>query len=296
MNLEHAIKLFLGQYKPTTRRANQYPLGYMSDYIGHARPITAIKPADLIEYTNTLYERNYSPHTCYKHIKIIKTFFNWLVKIGELDASPAAKVRQANVRTYVTPDKAMTDDEYHRVLEYIRYNPRNHAIFLFLGDTGCRAGGAAGLKVDDIDLDNLSAIVTEKKDKTRHVWFGDACARALRVWLIRRPSNAGSYIFSRDHKQLSAAAISQIIRRACITVGVRSLGAHSMRHRKGHQFNRENVSPIDAAIALGHENPQVTIDSYYGRQTAGAVQAVRKLAQPAEKPQNIISLKDRRES
>ncbi len=281
MNLTHAIQVFLGQYKPSTRRALEYPLLSMAEYVGPARPVDSIKPEHLIEYAAALEERPYAPVTVRKHIKSIKTFFNWLVKIDALIKSPAVVIKAKRLQAYVSRDKAMTDGELERILSYVKWKPRDHALLLFLADTGCRAGGAAGLKDGDLDLEHCSAVVTEKGEKTRPVAYGVDCARAIRVWLLKRPREA-RYVFSRSVKPMTAAAVSQIVRRACKKVGVRSLGAHSLRHRKGHQLADAKVAVSTAATALGHSDVLTTLHYYYPRDWASAEKELRKLAHHRE--------------
>lgn len=293
MNLERAVTLFLASYeKQTTRRAYAQGVEMMRDFIGPARPVNSIKPAHLIEFQNEVRSRGLSQSTVNKHIKSVKTFFNWLVSIEELPASPAHAIKLKRMSRAIDRDRAMTDAEYAAVLDYVKWKPRDHALILFLADTGCRAGGAAGLRVDDLDLENRTAHVTEKGDKRRPVWFGDECANAIRRWLLARPAAAGPYVFNRDGQQISGRAVSGVVRNACKRVGVRSLGSHSLRHRKGHQLADAHVAPTVAATALGHENPQTTLESYYPADYDRAREAIQATATKSmNKPENVITLK-----
>jgi integrase/recombinase XerC len=198
----------------------------------------------------------------------------------ELDKSPARVLKQRRLPTYIERDKAMTDDELARVLEQVRFNPAHRAIILFLADTGARAGGAAGLTLDNLMLPERRARVTEKGDKSRLVAFGDNCALAMTEWLLRRPHKAGIYVFSRSQKPLTSDSISQIVRRACLAAGVRSLGSHSLRHRKGHQLADNRVAPSVAATALGHSDPVITLRHYYPADWESAERELRKLTTP----------------
>jgi integrase len=293
MTLTHAITLFLDQYKASTREGFNYPLQSMAAFIGPARPLDSIRPEHLIEYANTLDRRDYAAATVRKHVKCLRTFFNWLVKIEAIDKSPARAVRLASVPAGIDRDKAMTDAELNAILDYTRHksSPRDHALILFLADTGCRAGGAANLKLEDLDLDNLRAIVLEKGEKTRPVAYGEDCARAIRIWLLKRPTAAGRFVFSRTQKAISADSVSLVVRRACIRVGIRSLGSHSLRHRKGHQLADNHVAVSVAAKALGHSDPVITMRHYYPHDWDRAEVELKKLAvQRSRKPKNIISL------
>lgn len=282
MELRKAIEHFLSEQRSTTAESYRYVLWQMRDFIGPARPVNAIKPVQLVEYIQSLKAKNYAAATELKIVKTIKVFFNWLVKMEAIEKSPARVLKQRKLPTYVKRDKAMSDKELAKILWEVQNNPCHRAVILFLADTGCRAGGAAGLTLENLDIKGREAQVTEKGDKTRAVTFGDTCALALLEWLLRRPKAAGIYVFSRNQKAVNADSISQIVRRACKAAGVRSLGSHSLRHRKGHQLADTRVAPSVAATALGHSDPTITLKHYYPADWESARQELQKLSVPAD--------------
>lgn len=300
MELRKAVELFLNEQRPTTRESYRYVLRAMQDWIGPARQTETLRTEQLIEYSHHLRSKYPNEATYRKHIKTMKTLFNWLVKIDVLEKSPADALKAPKPKMYISRDKAMTNDEYAALLDYFKWKPRDYALFIFMGDTGCRIGGAAGVKVSDLDLDNSRAEVTEKGDKTRPVWFGEECKLALIRWMLKRPRSAGPYFFSRDGQQLKPNNISLMIRRACKVIGIRVLSGHSLRHRKGHQFADTGVSPGVAATALGHSDPVITLRHYYPADYLSAQQAINQLSTPANMqpavPRPIINLDDYRKT
>lgn len=294
MKLTKAIELFLNEKLPVTKESYFYILRDMQNFLGPARPVDSIKPEHLVEYTNDVNSRNYSPITVRRYTKTVKTFFNWVVNLELIDKSPARVLKLRKVSDYVPPEKAMTDDELAKLLDFAKWKPRDFALILFLADTGCRAGGASGLKLDDLDLPHCRATVTEKGDKTRPVAYGEACARAIGLWLIKRSRKAGCYLFSSTQSPVKPGNISQIVRRNCLKCGLRSLGSHSLRHRKGHQLADARIAPSVAATAMGHEDARITIEHYYPHDWERAEAALRELAQPVDQPKNIIELRKKK--
>lgn len=281
MMLRAAANLFLGQYdNPGTRRAYRDILRPLVAYLGPDRPIDRLQPVDVVEYQQSLRQKGYADATVRKHTKGIKTFFNFLVRHELIDVSPARTIQARKLPTYISRDKAMTDDELERILDFVKWKPRDHALIRFLADTGCRAGGASKLRVQDLDLPNYRAVVIEKGSKTRPVAYGEACAQAIRIWLLQRPAEAGDFVFSSTDTPIKPDNISLIVRRACLEVGVRSLGSHSLRHRKGHQLADAKVAPSIAATALGHSDPTITLQHYYPADWESAEKELRKLALP----------------
>jgi integrase len=114
------------------------------------------------------------------------------------------------------------------------------------------------------------------------VSFGENTAQALRNWLFVRPQKhrvTGVYVFSLNGEYMNPEQISQIIRRNCHRIGLRSLGAHSLRHRKGHQFADARIAPTIAAVALGHADVTTTLSHYYPDDYESADRALRELSQ-----------------
>lgn len=288
MKLQAAINIFLDSYSnPGTRRAYGQAVEQLCKVIQPQTEITDVLPIHLVKFLQYVEEKNWKPATKRKMIKGVKSFFNWLVKYDVLEKSPARAIKTKRLPTYVSRDKAIAERELKDVISYVRFKPRDYALIMFLADTGCRAGGCCGLRVDDIDLDTLTASVTEKGNKTRQVAFGQDTANALRAWLLHRPTSAGAYVFSRTERPLTPPSISVIVRRACKKVGIRSLGSHSLRHRKGHQLADNKVAPSIAATALGHADPVVTLQNYYPADWASAEQALRELMIELPKPQRF---------
>jgi integrase/recombinase XerC len=279
-DLRHVLDVFLGQYdNERTRKAYAESLIPLVEAVGGGRPIAHVTSLDLQTYAARLRKRGYAPATVNKHIKATKVLFNWAVKSGLIAGSPAAAVKTSRPPKSVGRDRAMHDDELEKILEYSKHvTPRTHALILFLADTGCRAGGAANLRVGHLDLAARRAVVTEKGNKTRPVFYGEVCANAIRRWLVMRGiDDASSYVFGMKGEKSSPVALSQAVRRACKLMGIRSLGSHSLRHRKGHQLADERVAPTVAALVLGHENVNTTMVSYYPQDYARAEEAVRAL-------------------
>lgn len=284
MDLKTALNIFLTPLKATTATSYRLVLDPFMNYIGPARPLVDIGPQHIAEYISVIQKRDYAIATRAKHAKTVKTFFNWCVKQGFLEQSPARIWTMPRVPRNITRDKAMTDDELEAILQYLRWKPRHYAVALFLADTGCRISGAASLTIDRLDLDHLRATVIEKGDKERPVIYGEETAEAIRTWLRESPRVKGNFVFSPKGQQINADSISQMLRRACQKVGVRTLSGHSLRHRKGHQLADAHVAPTIAATVLGHSDPGITLKHYYPGDWETAETEMRKLAvKPSKK-------------
>ncbi|NLX10075.1 MAG: tyrosine-type recombinase/integrase [Chloroflexi bacterium] len=193
------------------------------------------------------------------------TFFRWLENEEYLERSPASNLK---VRRYQRPpgsSKAATPDELRAILRVAEAKaalgkPLHLAVFLFLCDTGCRAGEAASLTIENLLLDQGGAWVTGKGDKTRPVFYGPRTADALRAWLDVHPNPTPSASVFR----MRAESISQVIARLAKAAGItRNLGAHAIRHRVGQVWASARMGEQATQLKLGHDDPSITVEMYY---------------------------------
>ncbi len=158
--------------------------------------------------------------------------------------------------------------------------PRDLALVLFAADTGCRRGEIKSLRISNLNLDNLEALVRGKnmgEEDEREVEFGEVSAQALRDWLTVRPKVDHDYVFvslSTTPKQyggpLGVNGIYAVFKRLAKASGVKGLyNPHSIRHLVGQHFT-DNTNLELARQKLGHSDISVTAD-FYAHQDRGRV-------------------------
>lgn len=288
--LNKAVQLFLGEYetRPATRKSYYCDLGAMLRFVGEEKPVDQITPIHVLEYTQHLLRRLHagqgikSPVTYNKHVKSLRTFFNWCVKMHLIAESPAAHTRRERVRRGVNPNKVMPEADFQQLLDYARWDVRAHALVLFLGDTGARIGGAAGLRWEEVDLERGTAITTQKGKPPQAVYFGPDCRIALRRW-FEEQRRIGTYVFSRDGRRMTNDSLGQYFTRLCQRAEIGTYGPHSLRHRLGFRAVQNNV-PMPVLAAILGDTVQVTIESYAHFDEQGVQEAVRRLASRGQFP------------
>lgn len=280
LTLSSALDLFLLEDRAcSTQETYRKVLQRAITWIGPGRPVDQVTKDDVLRYVHCLREQSekytghprrpsesgaLSPKTVEKHVKTISTFFNWLEENGHRTGNPTDHLK---LRRYQRPpgvSKAATPEELKAILHVAEGKaaagkPLHLAVFLFLCDTGCRAGEAASLTIDNLVLDQLGAWVTGKGDKTRPVFYGDRTAAVLRAWLDVRPESSDRRVFG-----LTPDSLSQVIARLAKTAGIkRNIGAHAIRHRVGQVWAGAKMSEQATQMKLGHDNPAVTMEMYY---------------------------------
>jgi len=281
MKLKDALAAFLlVDRAKQTRETYEKFLRRFVNAIGPERQLQSIRSEDIAEFVDEMRNRTvkYEDHgrrpavqeplstvTVYKNVKMIKTFFKWCVDHHHLAESPADFLVNKRPVRPLGQGKACTDEELDLLLVAAQFKPRDLALLRLLAESACRAGEAATLKIQDLELEQMFAMVTGKGDIRRRILFFEPTQEALRAWLEIRPDVSHDYVFlsMRDHSPLSSRAVTEIIRRLSRTAGLtRALGAHSLRHRVGLKFGREHVAPRIAQHYLGHSNITTTLEYY----------------------------------
>jgi site-specific recombinase XerD len=210
-----------------------------------------------------------SPHTVRSYIRHVKRLFSWLVEEGRLDANPAERIKvQKPKRREV---KAISREDLLAILATTEdgsvMGKRDRTFILLLADSGARAGGVCGLRVQDVDLESGTAEVVEKGGCFRFIYFTDATAQAIRDWLEVRPKDKGDWLFTglRDYDKdaVSPNSLRQMLTRRAKRAGVTGpCSPHSFRHGFAVSYLMDGGDLASLADILGHTNIMVTREYY----------------------------------
>lgn len=269
--------------------------------IGPARQVKRIAFDDLLDFTNLL-KAELKPRSFRQYVVVIKTFFNWCVEHKYLKESPAAYITTRVPPPDASESKAIPTDLLEAMIERSRRNPRDHALILFLADTGGRRRAAESLRMSRLYLNEGRAQVIEKGDKPAQVYFGPQTAQALKRWLEKRPQTDHDYVFvgTGEHKPLPAASISSVIKRWAIRCGGRGYGPHAIRHWLAESWVEAGASPNDVQHKLNHARVETTIQNYFPHHNRNVEALSRQLSlsrlniddEPPPVARNIIPLDD----
>jgi integrase/recombinase XerD len=268
------------------RTADSYreKLSHLVAFLGDP-PAEAVTVADLRRYVADLrgrearYEEHpyrsqlagaLSPATVASMVRAVKRLFNFLHAEGEIPSNPARNVSVARPSKGKAP-KAIAFADLRRLVDVTAGDDpasiRDRAIVLFLADTGCRLGGLVGLRLADLDLARRAAVVTEKGDKSRDVYFQPITQQALARWLAVRPAGRSSRVFVQLHvdpgQALDKEGVDQILRRLKARAGIDGpVNAHSFRHAFAREYLSDGGDLATLSDLLGHSDITVTAMFY----------------------------------
>lgn len=269
----------------SARTAGDYrqKLGALLLFLGD-RDVTAITVDDLRRFVVGLRTRSnrYADHPARDelegglsqasiagYIRALKRLFTWLMEEEITQTNPARRIKTPKIAR--GEPKAYHTDEFPKLLEATAGDEavqiRDRALLFFLADTGCRAGGVAGLHLGDLDFETHTAKVTEKGDKTRRVPFSEPTAAALRAWLAVRPESRENWLWlnmgRRGVSHLTADGIGEVLRRMKKRAGINGpCNPHSFRHGFAREYLLAGGDLGTLADLLGHSDVQVTWQHY----------------------------------
>lgn len=275
ITLQDATRLFLLVERAVqTNRQYGFVLSAFVELTGREHPVQSVTYGDLLQYFVHLRSRAgrqtgkpLKDSTIYHHSQVLRSFYNWAVDMGYIVESPMKRLKVR--RRAEDPDKikAIPPAELEQLIHATEHEPRNHAVLLFMADTGCRVGGLVSLRLTYLDLDNRTAQLVEKGGGWHRVYFGEETARALEKWLGKRPVCNHDHVWTGKaphYAPIKRAAVEALVRALCQRVGTSRLWTpHAIRHSVAHSLADRGVPVTIVQAKLGHSDPNITMKMYY---------------------------------
>lgn len=188
---------------------------------------------DVLLWKKILDEHGYALKTKVNYLKLLSTFYKFLVENPEYpnNYNPVVKVRRSISLPCQRPVRPeITIEEMGRFVHSIA-QPRDRAIIVLLLKTGMRRGELGDLKLSHITLDDnfqgkhpqlkgkpQSVFIQASQDNTKRrmdtvIPIDEECARALRIWLAMREPEDTDKLFLQltTRKGLDAQRISYLV-------------------------------------------------------------------------------------
>ena len=204
------------------------------------------------------------------YVRAVKRLFNFLQQEDILAANPAQRIKGAKAQR--GEPKGISRDDLRLLLRATAGDEpnqiRNHALITFLADTGCRVGGLVGLRLADLDLEAKTALVVEKGEKPRRLFFSDTTDAALRRWLAVRPAGAGDHLWLKlgdrgPGEVMTTQAVREVLRRLKASAGAQGpCNPHAFRHGFAREYLLSGGDMGTLADILGHADIATTWQSY----------------------------------
>ncbi|RME70565.1 MAG: hypothetical protein D6784_16520 [Chloroflexi bacterium] len=246
-----------------TRKLYRYTLNKLLDFLGDVA-LESITIANLRRWLVVIKNSGLSVYTVHRDVRQVKRFFRWLVEEGYLEESPAQRLNLPRLPRG-EPPKAISESDLEKMLHCAKSGSvRDYAILRFLAETGCRVGGLVSLRLADLDLNQQRALVREKGQKTRYVYFGVATVQAIEAWLNERPDGGVDRVFMGKRGPLTPSGVYRILERLACKAGVKRFNPHSFRHALARRLLQNGADLGTVSEILGHSNYETT-HKFYAR-------------------------------
>jgi site-specific recombinase XerD len=193
----------------------------------------------------------------------LSAFFTYLVDDGQMEESPCREVM------FVKADKplprAMTLEDLDAFTEALETAPAfDRAAMLTLLRTGMRVGELLGVRVCDVDMEDMSIrlYVGEKNRLGRVVYFTDDARDALREWMKERMRTGvdSEYLFAKKQGLLSYSGMRYVFGVNLERAGLKGkYSPHCLRHTFATLLANEGMDVMYLQRLMGHDSLQSTM-------------------------------------
>ena len=225
-------------------------------------PTTTIRSHHVREFAGRLHARGLSPRTIARHLSSVRSFFDYLVRHGDLGANPATGVRAPKQRQRLpeTMDPDQTAQLFSERVES-SIEVRDRALLELLYGSGIRLAELVDIDIRDLDLANGFVTVTGKGQKTRVVPIGKAALDAIQNWLAKRPDAIGRdpLFTSRGRARMSPRNVQLRLKKiAARTTGNDGVHPHLLRHSFASHLLESSGDLRAVQELLGHADISTT--------------------------------------
>jgi site-specific recombinase XerD len=235
---------------------------------GQVPPLTDITAQDITDFINHVLNTPHhftgkpiQPATAHNRFRALRSFFTWCVNIDILYRSPMAKLKAPKVP--IQPVPILTRHELVTLLAVCMGSDlksrRDLAMFLVLYDTGARRAELLSMSISNLNLEKRTARVMGKGGRTRDIYFGQATAQALQLYIERR--DRGDYYFECDalwigrRGPMTGQGLSITITKRAEEAHIPRVFAHQFRHSFAHNFLINGGQETDLCTILGWDSP-----------------------------------------
>ena len=223
--------------------------------------LTVIDTGQLRAFVVAEHRRGLSPKSLQRRLSACRSYFNWLLRHGRIQANPAAALRAPK-----SPRKlpqVLDADEASRLVEVPTDVPlglRDRALLELFYSSGLRLSELCGLRWRDLDLANGFVTVLGKGGKQRKVPVGSHARKALGAWQEENKAGSDSPVFpGRNGGALSQRAVQIRMKLLAQRQGMfKNVHPHMLRHSFASHILESSGDLRGVQELLGHADIATT--------------------------------------
>lgn len=259
---------FMKGYSKETIRRYRYVINFYCKHtdIDRINQVTDANVRALFLYGRT--QRNWKVSTYIVFYKSLKVFFRWCIKENHLIKNPVEGMEVPKLEKSLPPK--LTKQDSIRLLEVVNNLPyeyqylrtRNYAILATFLFAGLRKQELLNLKLNDIDINNLTIFVKEGKGKKdRIIPMSYSLAQSLKSYLIDRKRLNKTcpefFVSLNRNRGLTQEGLKRLISSVCSASGIK-FTAHKLRHSFAVLMLESGCDIYSLSKLMGHSDIKTT--------------------------------------
>ncbi len=202
-----------------------------------------------------LSENKFSKVSINRKIASLKSYFNFLVNIGELNSSPLkAHKNLKSSSKIVIPFSETEIEKVFEGFQFIDGNDRDKLIIELFYSTGIRRDELLNIKIINIDFDNHLIKIMGKRNKERIIPMLPKLSNSILNYISKYSPT--EYLFeSKKSKQLSSSTIYRVINKYFRAVSSKvKVSPHVLRHTFATHMLNNGADINTIKEILGHSS------------------------------------------
>ncbi|MEW6033928.1 MAG: tyrosine-type recombinase/integrase [Chloroflexota bacterium] len=212
----------------------------------------------------SLEEKTYAPATVARKSAAAKSFFNYLLKRGKIDRSPAENLVSGGLKR--VPPRTLSEAEARRLMAQpaklsTPEGLRDRAMLELLYGGGLRVGELVALNWDDVDCERHCVRCVGRKDRERIVPIPEDVVLVLREYvesarfeLLENDKETALFV-NRRGGRLTRQGVWQILKEYARSAGLGpNVTPHTLRHSMAARMLSGGASASSVQQILGHTN------------------------------------------
>jgi len=259
------------QLSPRTQQSYLQDLAKLQEFCTDARisELSHIDTQHIRQLVARCHRKGLSGRSLQRVLSGIRTFFNYLQKIGKVKVDPTAGIRAP--KSPKPLPKTLDVDQVGQLLEITGdawMVTRDRAMLELFYSSGLRLSELTSLDMSDIDIRNGNVRVTGKGNKTRELPVGRFACEAVQKWLTIRinelkqemdKKDINALFISKQGKRINQRTVQQRLKFYSTKQGMHNpVNPHMLRHSFASHMLESSSDLRAVQELLGHANISTT--------------------------------------
>ena len=223
--------------------------------------VSGLREADIRAFVAAEHRRGLSPKSLQRRLSAVRSFYQWLLKHGRVEANPASGIRAPKAPRKLP--QVLDPDEAKALVEVPTDAPlglRDRAMLELFYSSGLRLSELCALRWRDLQLDDGLVTVLGKGGKQRIVPVGSFARSALREWRADTGAGDEAPVFpGRGGKPIGARAVQVRMRQLAQRQGLfKRVHPHLLRHSFASHVLESSGDLRGVQELLGHADISTT--------------------------------------